>query len=183
MWEHWWSKMIPSLDSLASSLSSRASPQPQAHQPPLIYVKHLLRCIHVFLPAARHFSSVLLPHFPLASEETFPLIQMAERNKSLGCLNHYRGIPHLSERMCRMLLPRYFRNGHGDEGWKGGGRTMSRQATDHGVWLADLEMVLLKAWQDSVLAFLEKLMEAIASLQLVFPTLSLLLNHHQITNH
>lgn len=42
-----------------------------------------------------------------------------------------------------------------DKGWKGGGRTMSRQATDYGVWLADFAIVFLKAWQDSVLGFFE----------------------------
>lgn len=42
-----------------------------------------------------------------------------------------------------------------DEGWKGGGRTMSRRAIDCGVWLADFAIVFLKAWQDSVLGFLK----------------------------
>ena len=40
-----------------------------------------------------------------------------------------------------------------DEGWNGGGRTMSRQAIDYDVWLADFAIVFLKAWQDSVLEF------------------------------
>lgn len=40
-----------------------------------------------------------------------------------------------------------------EESWKGGGRTMSRQAIDYGVWRADFAIVFLKAWQDSVLGF------------------------------
>jgi len=41
------------------------------------------------------------------------------------------------------------------EGWKEGGRTMSRRAIDYGVWLADFTVVFLKAWQDSVLEYLK----------------------------
>lgn len=70
-----------------------------------------------------------------------------------------------------------------DEGWKGGGRTMSRQAIDYGVWLADFAILFLKAWQDSVLGFFKSSSRPYLAYSCFFPMLSLLLKHHQRTNN
>lgn len=42
-----------------------------------------------------------------------------------------------------------------DEDWEGGGRIMSRQAIDDGVWLADFAVVFLMDWRDSVVGLLK----------------------------
>lgn len=60
---------IPSLDRLtAPSQAPQPHTHTHTHQSPQISLKHLPLCIPLFLPAARHFGSVLHPPLPLVSE-------------------------------------------------------------------------------------------------------------------
>lgn len=66
------------------------------------------------------------------------------------------------------------------EAWKGGGKIMSTQAFDHGIWLADFIIEVLKASRTLYWGF-KTIIEAIFITQIFFPILSLHLKYHRIT--
>lgn len=109
-----------------------------------------LRCVQNISCSAFTFS--YLQHFILelcfsflASCLSLPPESKAinKRNKSLQCSDHHRGFLAClqgcegSRGFSGMAIET-------EETWKGGGKTMSTQAINHGIWLADFIIVVLK---------------------------------------